>query len=168
MKQVLKISLTLTSICLACAFLLALVYSAAEDRIAANQKQLIYDSINQLAPEATTQKEIEINQHNLWELYQQDRFLGYAVIISGQGYGGTIKIMAFLSPDFEKIKGIKIIEDSETPGLGSRIREKNFRRQFENLQIQEIKEAETITGATISSKAVMDILDKKIEGLREK
>lgn len=178
MKEVIKISVTLTLICLICAFLLALVYNAAEEKIEANQRKAIQESINKLAPEATTQKKIKIDNRPFWKLYQKDNLIGYAVIASGQGYGGQIRIMVVTDSDLEKIKGIEIIESSETPGLGSKIQENNFKNQFRNLTVlKPIKytkekptmpnEIQAITGATISSKAVVKILNKEVEELRK-
>lgn len=168
MKLILKISLVLTSICLVCAFLLALVYNAAIPRIEANQKQFIQNSIRQLAPEATRQKEISINRTRAWELYEKDSLIGYAAIATGQGYGGQIKIMAVFNPELTQINGIKIIEDSETPGLGSRIRESEFRGQFEKIKVENLTQVETITGATISSKAAIKIVEEEASRLRQK
>ncbi len=179
MKQLLKISLVLTSICLVCAFLLALVYNAAEAKIEANRKKAIQESIKKLAPDATEYKKIEVNGEDLWRLYQNDLLVGYAVIASGQGYGGIIRVMAVLDSGLEKIQGIEIIEDSETPGLGSRIREETFIKHFRNLEVEkpilytrgqptEPNQIKAITGATISSRSVVEILNKKISKLQEK
>ncbi|MCF7873046.1 MAG: RnfABCDGE type electron transport complex subunit G [Candidatus Omnitrophica bacterium] len=179
MKEVVKISTTLTLICLICAFLLALAYNAAEGKIALNQKKAIQESINVLAPQATKQKKIKIDNKDLWELYQDDDLIGYAVIATGQGYGGEIKMMAVVDTNLKQIKGIEIIESNETPGLGSKIQEKDFKNQFKNLKvikpIEYTKEKPTkpnqiqaITGATISSKSVVKILNKEIEELRDK
>jgi Na+-translocating ferredoxin:NAD+ oxidoreductase subunit G len=179
MKEVIKISTTLTLICLVCAFLLALAYNAAERPIALNQKKAIQESIAVLAPQATKQEKAKINGKDVWELYQGNNLIGYAVIVSGQGYGGEIKMMTIVDTALKQIKGIEIIESNETPGLGSKIQEKDFRDQFKNLKVIEpieyTKEKPTkpnqiqaITGATISSKSVVKILNKEIEELRDK
>lgn len=178
MKEIIKISLTLTLICLICAFLLALVYNLAEDKIEANQKMAIQESINKLAPDATEQKKLQIDDLPLWKLYKNKNLIGYAAIASGQGYGGQIRIMVVTDSNLEKIKGIEIIESNETPGLGSKIQEKGFKGQFKNLQITKPIEyrkekpkapnqIQTITGATISSKSVVEILNKEIDKLRK-
>ncbi|MCF7886941.1 MAG: RnfABCDGE type electron transport complex subunit G [Candidatus Omnitrophica bacterium] len=179
MKEVVKISATLTLICLLCAFLLALVYNAAEGKIALNQKKAIQKSIDILAPQATKQKKTKINGKDLWELYQDNNLIGYAVIAAGQGYGGEIKMMAVIDTDLKQVQGIEIIESNETPGLGSKIQEKDFRDQFKNLKVikpieytkekpTEPNQIQAITGATISSKSVVKILNKEIEELRIK
>ncbi|MCF7870565.1 MAG: FMN-binding protein [Candidatus Omnitrophica bacterium] len=179
MKEVIKISATLTLICLICAFLLALAYNTAEGKIEANQKKAIENSINKLAPEATRQDKIKIGGKTLWKLYRNNDLTGYAAIASGQGYGGEIRIMIVTGRNLEKIKGIEIIESNETPGLGSKIQEKDFKNQFKNLEIRKPisytkekpakpNQIQAITGATISSKSVVEILNKEIEKLRYK
>ncbi|MCF7873665.1 MAG: RnfABCDGE type electron transport complex subunit G [Candidatus Omnitrophica bacterium] len=179
MKEVVKISTTLTLICLICAFLLALAYDTAEGKIEANKKKAIQDSINKLAPETTKQDKIKIGNKTLWKLYQDNELAGYATIASGQSYSGEIKMMVVIDLALEKIKGIEIIESSETPGLGSKIQEKYFKDQFKNLNVKKpisytkekptkLNQIQAITGATISSKSVVKILNKEIEKLRNK
>jgi electron transport complex protein RnfG len=177
MKQIFKICAVLTSICVICAFLLALTYNAAIGKIEENQKKAIQESINKLAPKTTRQEKIKVNNTLLWKLYKDNVLIGYATIASGQGYGGEIEIMTVAGPKLEKIRGIEIIKSNETPGLGSKISQKSFKAQFKNLDIttpitysktepKKSGQIKTITGATISSKSVVEILNKKIKALR--
>ncbi len=178
MRQVIKISSVLTLICLICAFSLALVYDAANEKIIANQKKAIQESIDKLAPEATNKEKVD-GQNNLWKLYKNKSITGYAFIAAGNGYGGEIKIMVVTGPDFEVVEGIEIIESNETPGLGSRISEKSFKTQFKNLEARkpikcskekngDSNQIQAITGATISSRSVVEIINKKLSELRKK
>ena len=89
--------------------------------------------------------------------------------------------MAGVSQDYSKIYGIEILDSQETPGLGQEITSAPFRRQFKGLSarpaITYVKgkprsapnQIEAITGATISSKAVVSMLNKRIypEKLKE-
>lgn len=167
MKQTIKISLVLSLVCLTCAFLLGLVYTAAKEKIAENQRQLIQDSIKQLLPTATDCRKISTDPIPAWKLYHDDNPAGYAFIASGQGYGGPIKIMAAVDFELKKIIGIRVIQDSETPGLGSRIREDDFGKQFKSLNLNRLNQVKTITGATISSKSVIKALIKTAAELKE-
>ena len=60
------------------------------------------------------------------------------------------------------VKGIEILSHSETPGLGARITESDFTDQFVGLNIDDISltqdggQIDGLTGATISSQAVVD------------
>ncbi|GAG30217.1 unnamed protein product, partial [marine sediment metagenome] len=66
-----------------------------------------------------------------------------------------------------------------TPGLGAKITSEPFRDQFKELLVlpfvelvkgetKESNQIQAITGATISSQAVVDILNKTIKEMREK
>lgn len=107
------------------------------------------------------------------------KLLGYAFIAEGNGYQGVIKVMTGLSPDLSKLQGIEILESQETPGLGAEIASKSFRQQFAGLavthEIEYVKnqkpsqpyQIEAITGATISSRAVVTLLNKRLEEVRK-
>ena len=108
--------------------------------------------------------------------------VGIAFEAIGNGFQGKISIMVGINPDFSEISGIKILEQIETPGLGTKIVDDPsnksdpywFSNQFKNLktipQIEVVKnikptkptEIQAITGATISSKAVTKIINDKI------
>ncbi|MCA1809010.1 MAG: RnfABCDGE type electron transport complex subunit G, partial [Lentisphaerae bacterium] len=108
-------------------------------------------------------------QDRAWTFYrarQKGQFAGAAFEASSdQGYSGTIRIMAGVSAD-DKVSGVAIIEQMETPGLGARIAEPSFTSQFRDRAIQATKWAVTkdggdinaITGATISPRAVVEAL----------
>jgi len=109
--------------------------------------------------------------------------VGVAFEAIGNGFQGKISIMVGMSMDFQKINAIKILEQLETPGLGTKIVEDPsnkqdrfwFPNQFKNLtskpQIDVVKnikpdkpnEILAITGATISSQAIATILNDGIQ-----
>ncbi len=63
--------------------------------------------------------------------------------------------------DKETVKGIVIMSHTETPGIGTRILDPPFISQFEGMEIDLIKSnVDTLTGATVSSKAVIDAVSK--------
>ncbi|GAI98087.1 unnamed protein product, partial [marine sediment metagenome] len=80
--------------------------------------------------------------------------------------------------DETTIKGITIISQSETPGLGSRIAESSFASKFARLNIGDVAlkedggQIDAITGATISSGAVVDAVRttamEKVKSLKER
>jgi electron transport complex protein RnfG len=85
--------------------------------------------------------------------------------------------MVGVGPNLNRIKGIQILESSETPGLGGKIRGEPFKNQFRGLQVERevglVKSAEpekgeiqAITGATISSRAVVNIINKGLDRVR--
>ncbi len=97
----------------------------------------------------------------IYVVYDDTDIIGYAYIAQGKGYGGYIDILVGLE-DENTIKGINIIKHSESPGLGARIVEDEYRDQYIDLDIADSEmnfdggKIDSITGATISSKAVAD------------
>lgn len=113
--------------------------------------------------------------------YRTDSILlGYCFPISGSGLWGTIHALLAVTPDFKKVINIEIVDQNETPGLGGRITENWFKDQFKGKTLINnnvlnnfvlIPENETakdneinqITGATASSKALVDMIYKDVE-----
>lgn len=91
--------------------------------------------------------------------------------ISGSGLWGPISGILALSSDLATIKGISIIHQEETPGLGGRITERDFLDTFKGKKISPAitiqpagkaegdNEVDGITGATLSCKAFEAILN---------
>lgn len=90
--------------------------------------------------------------------------VGYVFKVTTKGFHGPVDLVVAISNE-DVITGMKVMSHSETPGLGARIVEEQFRTRFNNLPISEdIKmvktspskesEVEAITGATVSSNAV--------------
>ncbi|MBU0996001.1 MAG: FMN-binding protein [Proteobacteria bacterium] len=102
---------------------------------------------------------------------------GWAARASGQGYADKIELLLGLNPEAEKITGLFILEQKETPGLGNKISEIKWRDQFKGKKtdkaISAIKgkavnanEIDAITGATISSKSVCRIINQMVGDIR--
>ncbi len=81
---------------------------------------------------------------------QKGQRLGLVFITSTPGFCSTIKIVAGIDIN-RKIAGVIIIEQQETEGIGTCICEQSFLKQFTTQ-----REFETVSGATISSKAVIN------------
>lgn len=178
MKKILKTTSVLAGVCAICAFLLALISGLAKDKIALNEQKKIEDAIFSLSSSVNKIEETYINNSFTYKLFDKsNNMIGYAVLISGNGYQGQIKILAIIDPSFNTIEGIQIIGSSETPGLGAKINEDFFKKQFKGIKLSQliecVKEKTTkeneilaISGATISSKAVVSILNKELFSLK--
>ncbi|MFC1693757.1 RnfABCDGE type electron transport complex subunit G [Candidatus Latescibacterota bacterium] len=107
--------------------------------------------------------------------------LGYVFIVKEDGYSSTMETM--VGVDLEgKINGTKILFQQETPGLGSRIEEilhgetePWFTGQFngksasDNVRItKDGGDINAITGATISSRAVTNSINRGLVKLMQK
>jgi electron transport complex protein RnfG len=79
----------------------------------------------------------------------------------GSGFGGDLGVMVGYDTSTDTIKGVGITRNSETPGIGSRIKAEGFMKSFIGLvDYREVAlkkdggKIDGITGATISSRAV--------------
>jgi electron transport complex protein RnfG len=101
--------------------------------------------------------------------------VGLAIPAEGSGFMDTIRLLYGFDPSREVIVGMEVLDSRETPGLGDKIvYDPEFRSNFEALAVKPrivaIKEGKTepnqvdcITGATISSEAVVTILNRSTE-----
>lgn len=179
MKETFKIILVLTLVCISCAFFLALVDTSLARRIETNTQDRIKNAISKLAPEAVKIDKIDTASELIYKLRdKKNKLIGYAFIAWGQGYQGKIKMLVVIGSDLNNLVGIEVVESLETPGLGAKIQESAFRDQFKNLDVEDpikcLKEKPSknnqimaITGATVSSNAVVNILNARIKSLRD-
>ena len=104
---------------------------------------------------------------------EQGQFVGYAIQGAGPGFQDTISLLYGYQSQGELVRGMEILYSRETPGLGDKIfKDMDFVNEFKKLSIasdlkavkkgKKSKETEidAITGATISSKAVVKIMNK--------
>lgn len=62
------------------------------------------------------------DQDNVYKgINKKGQVIGYAAYGEAQGYSSKIKIMVGINPSFEKILGINILAQNETPGLGTKM-----------------------------------------------
>jgi len=180
MKNTAKMISVLTIVGLLSGAVLALVYSYANPLIARNQKDETEKAIFKIFPEAKNYDKESAGEEDVFKVKDESgKLLGYAFIAKGNGYQGVITIMAGIKPDLETMVGIEVLDSQETPGLGQEITTEKFESQFKGLkaspEITYVKnkkpdkpnEIQAITGATISTRAVCEILNDSIEALKK-
>ncbi|MEJ2642942.1 MAG: FMN-binding protein [Desulfosarcinaceae bacterium] len=115
---------------------------------------------------------------SVFEARYQGRRRGWVVKTAGQGYSDKVELLLGLDPTFTKITGLFILEQKETPGLGNKMIFPEWRGQFIGkptappLKVvktgaQAKNEIDAITGATISSRSVVSIVNGAVQALRE-
>jgi len=154
------------------------VYKYAQPLIKINQQKALKEGIFQVLPEAKSFKTIIKDGKNIYQgLDSSEEIIGYAFMGEGAGYQGIIKIMIGVDPELKKTFAIQILETVETPGLGQKITTTFFRQQFHGLNIASFihlikkkptssSQVQAITGATISSQAVVNIVNSTISQVR--
>lgn len=104
---------------------------------------------------------------------EQGDFVGYAMPGAGPGFQDTIALLYGYLPREKQVVGMEILESRETPGLGDKIyKDAHFVAEFSALAIEpeivavkngtgtQPNQVDAITGATISSKAVVRIINE--------
>ncbi len=112
-------------------------------------------------------------EQSIYAGYGSDgEFLGYAIPGEAPGYQDIVKLLYGFDPARKRVIGMEILESKETPGLGDRIyKDQDFVGAFRDLAIEPtielVKDGATspnqvdgITGATISSKTVVRIINQ--------
>ena len=176
MNRVLRMIVVLTTIGLISGGILAVVYQWTLPKIKQNQVRETEAAIFKVLPGTKSYKKIEKKDLVYFECVdEKGEKLGTAIICVGNGYQGEIKMMVGVNADFSKFTGMIVLEQVETPGLGAKIAEKGFQDQFKDLAakppIEYVKgkkpeknnEIQAVTGATISSRAVVNIINKTVK-----
>jgi len=163
-----KMLSVLTGVCLLSAAILSYVFISSEGRIEENRQARIRQAVFEVQPGIDNYERVETElEQPVFKVYKNGKNAGYAILASGMGFQGEISLMVGLSQDLKQITGVFVLESVETPGLGDKIRGEDFRSQFKGMEIPEgsIK-VDTITGATISSKAVQKIVNRAIDNVK--
>ncbi|MDO9263668.1 MAG: FMN-binding protein [Desulfosalsimonadaceae bacterium] len=116
--------------------------------------------------------------YSVFKAVADGRTAGWVVKTSGQGYADKIELLIGVDAGARTITGLFVLWQKETPGLGSKITEPAWRDQFiGKMSDQHLKAVKTkaskpneinaITGATISSRSVCDIVNQSLGDLRQ-
>lgn len=157
---------------------LALVNRMAAPRVEAHRARELREAVLAVVPGGERFESWEHEGEPCYRVFDdRDRLIGYSTAGSGLGYGGEIRLMIGLSADRRHLAGLRLLENIETPGLGGRISEPGFTSSFAGLPVyrhettlgrpgDDRPRVEAITGATVSSQAVVDIVNRAVARLR--
>lgn len=126
-------------------------------------------------PEGVRPADAEVVYHG----YREDgSSIGYAIAAGEPGFQDIVRLLFGYDPRTKTILGMKVLESKETPGLGDKIeKDMGFVTQFQgarspltgvrsrNATGEDPHEVAMITGATISSCAVIRIINNALERL---
>jgi len=187
---------------------LSLVNVWADPLIQANKVRAREETISFLLPGGQPEQVVDQDGLTAWRVDGEGGTQGWVLRYAGVGFQDKIDVMIALDPERKEVRGLKVLEDSETPGLGTWIRlrpeheqalagladrnlgaaaedAKNFPLQFfgwgdgrhlsaaGDLEVVKGKkrsalgptEVQAITAATISSKAVVQIVNDAVTKL---
>ena len=171
MKKILQLVVSLTIISAVCAAVLAYVNKCTKDRIANLTTEKTAAAAKAVLPSSVTalDKKADPSDPSLEVVVgyadaAKTKVAGYAAPgLSKKGYGGEIRLMVGLTPD-RKVITYRPLAANETPGLGAKLGDQEFSKQFSDKNGTSLKvkkdggEIDAITGATITSRAVCEAI----------
>jgi electron transport complex protein RnfG len=175
--------LSLTLIALGAATCLGFVYELTKKPIELSNLKKKIDAIKLVVPAFTNDPNSDMfklptGDGDSLEIYPAkngDSVIGYAVnTYSNKGFAGRISLMAGFKPD-GTIINIRVLEQKETPGLGTKMTEPRFKDQFNGknpsqftLKVKKDEgQVDAITAATISSRAFCDAIQRAYNTLEK-
>ena len=145
--------------------------------IAANKLAETLGQVPALVPGAEKGEEQIVSGQIVYRAVGAGGHAGWVIPASGQGFADRIELLLGVDPRVQTVTGIYILDQKETPGLGNKIVETAWRGQFVGKSATEKVAAVTgggasgpqidaITGATISSESVCNIVNATLAQMR--
>jgi electron transport complex protein RnfG len=175
--------LSLTFISLAASACLGFVYQFTKKPIEFSNLNKKLAAIKLVVPEFNNNPNEEMfrlptgegDSLDIYPAKKDSLIVGYAVnTYTKKGFSGNISLMAGFKPD-GTIFNITVLEQKETPGLGTKMTEPQFKDQFNfknpsNFNLKVKKDGgsvDAITAATISSRAFCDAVQRAYNSLQK-
>lgn len=174
---------------------LAGVYVTLNDRIQANAEADALARVPDLIAQADRQKTSEGTGEDVaieradgtktvYRVYRavsaEGRPFGWVIRAGGDGFAGRIELLIAVDQQASRIVGLDVLDQKESPTVGDRIVSLDFRRRFfdppkaTGQPLKLVKDppkapdqVQAISGATISSRAVTDIVNRAVGDLRQ-
>jgi electron transport complex protein RnfG len=97
----------------------------------------------------------------MYPAFEDDNLKGVAIVGSSEnGFSGLVKLMVGFD-DYGRVQNIEVLEQKETPGLGTKMKDEKFLKQFRGIDpvqfdLRDKKDGgdiDGLTGATITTRA---------------
>lgn len=171
--------------------LIAVTNAALSPRIELNKVSKLTTLAKGLLPQAEKfaplKTEIEVKtldgrkqKINVYRAITDGQTAGWVFKALGSGWGGTLELGVVVDGSFKTMAGLGILVSNETVGFGDQIKEDYFRRQFAGAPAERLSLVSTgseekidseivaISGATVSSTAVVDAVNHYLPQVKEK
>jgi electron transport complex protein RnfG len=176
MKEIVRLVVVLTIICIVAAAALSEVYTLTKAPIEKAAREEKLSAMRRITPGFTNEPDadkvtISLGKDSQGNELTRDFYIATkdnAVIgidfeaSSAAGYGGTINVIVGVTPE-GKVTGVEVLKHSETPGLGTKVTAPKWLAQFNGKDLENTKWAvkkdggdiDYTSGATISPRAVV-------------
>ncbi|MBN2184207.1 MAG: RnfABCDGE type electron transport complex subunit G [Candidatus Krumholzibacteriota bacterium] len=184
MKEIFRLCMVLTVIAAISAGVLAFVNQETAEPIAKAELEEKMAAVRAILPEFDNEPDkdmvtIKMENGEEVEIYRGRKdggIVGVAFeVVAPDGYSGDIRFMVGVNID-GVVQGIAILKHLETPGLGAKITEADFKDRYRGKSLGDpenwavTKDGGTfvpITGATISSRAITKATHKGLEFFKQ-
>ncbi len=117
------------------------------------------ENLVEIYDDDATFSEFEYEDNLFFVVREAGTVTGMAHVAAGSGYGGEIEVLVGMD-DAGDIVGMNVLEHSETPDLGDRVFEDDFKDRFMGLgyndPIEIGEDVQGVTGATVSAEALAE------------
>lgn len=129
MRDIVRLTVLLTVVCLLNGLALGLVYELTKGSIDKAAAKTLTESLKVVVPQAdrfSDKRDCPLPAGKAIAYYEayagNGGVIGYALLGERQGYQSMLKVLIGIDPK-GIIQGIKVLEQAETPGLGARVDE---------------------------------------------
>ncbi len=163
MNEIVRLGLSLMIIGLVASIALSITNQLTQERIKQQQAARFQESLRKVVPEAESFEQ----RQGYFEAYSNGKPVAKVLQLDAQGYSSVIKLLVGVD-GANTILGIDVLSQTETPGLGANVEKEGFLSQFTGRKLSEVKlvqdegQIDAITGATITSRAVIESISSSM------
>lgn len=170
MKEMLRMVVTLTLLCVLSGGVLSFLKIYTAPLIEAQELNLVQGpAIKAIFPTYTNnpiaeRKSVKVDASTnvvVFPIKEGDMLTGVAMEQMSPSYSGPLGVMVGFNTASDTIVGVQVTAFKDTAGIGSRVYEETFRKQFNTLKASEdINGVSTLSGATVSSSSFIASVKK--------
>jgi electron transport complex protein RnfG len=172
-KEMLGVLLKLVVLSVVAATVLGAVYIPTQEQLKIYEQQQKELALIDVMPLADHFDPVKSGEDILYyrALDSDNNLLGYSFFHDQSGSQSVITLAGGVDTEY-KVTGVKIMSHAETPGLGAKIVESAFTDQFKGVAESDLMLSkndgliDAITGASISSQAIIDGIQVKIDEIQ--
>lgn len=179
----LNMTLTLIIITIIAGVSLGLVNDVTKGPIAQAKLERKINALKSVLPEFNNnpveesfwlKEEPMVDSLEIYPASLNEELIGLAVVgFSNKGFNGLVKVMAGFNLD-GSIRNVVVLEQNETPGLGTKVKDDKFIKQFKGkdpssfkLQVKKDQgDVDALTGATITTRAFTEALQNAYDAFK--
>ncbi len=162
----------LVTICVAAGALLGVAHDATAPVIKAAEERRAEETYTALVPQAVEFEELDAHTEGcvaaLRAIDDANAPIGFVIVAQAKGYGGQVPVAVSFDND-GMVTSMVVMDNEETPGLGSKATEPDYVNQYVGKSGTELgaDDIDFVSGATITSRAVRAAFDTAVQAFEE-